>query len=239
MPQLSQYLNFLLALSLTPPVLSAPSTPMLPLPGLHNLFTPLDDSPMPPIQPQKDELGLFYGKCYRLENNKKQKLGYQQGAYYRYDADDNRRPFRVCRSTRGSCKREQDDQNVYKNDRFYLWDGHGSAWSKGPTWIGFTGVFLYPNIYRDIENYIAPFKAHQSCDRSDSLRVNNDDLDEQKDKCLLCVNLKNSYNNYNGLATYPTGYVYQTANPSDCVYWVFKEVDCPDDDYMVEDEDEL
>jgi hypothetical protein len=51
--------------------------------------------------------------------------------------------------------------------------------------------------------------------------------------------LKNSYNNYTGLATYPAGYVYQTANPSDCVYWVFKEVDCPDDDFMVEDEDEL
>ncbi|KXG50252.1 uncharacterized protein PGRI_062190 [Penicillium griseofulvum] len=237
MPQLALYLNLVLACFLIHPVNSAPPTLAPPLPGLHNLFTPFHDTPVAPIQPQKDELDLYYGKCYRIENNKKQKLGYQQGAYYRYDADDNRRPFRVCRSTRGACKREQDDQNVRKNDRFYLWDGHGSAWSKGPTWIGFTGVFLYPNIYRDVENYIAPFKAHQSCDRDDSSQ--GGDLNEQKkNKCSLCVNLKNSYNNYNGLATYPTGYIYQTANPSDCVYWVFKEVDCPDDDW-VEDDEEL
>lgn len=161
-----------------------------------------------------NEIGLEYGKCYRIQNVCGERLGYQQGASYQYGNPDHQ-VFQVCLTATGNCLREgKADQKVKSRNLFYLYDTRGSSWSKGPTNIGFYGVYLYPNIYPNRPDLMARFQAWKDCDEVD-----------EGEPCPLAVNLKGAYNNWNGLANTPAyGYVMQVANAYETVHWVFKEV---------------
>ncbi|KAL5338243.1 hypothetical protein BJX70DRAFT_398956 [Aspergillus crustosus] len=231
MPQLfSMASGLLLGLSILSPIQGVPFTPELHLPtpvpfspneGIIKEFPAPSTSDLSqtdtlnvPSENDDNLLGLEYGKCYRIENLKKERLGYQQGAYYQYGNPDSR-VFQVCRLSDGPCLREggKADQKLRSTSSFYLYDTRGSSYSQGPTYVGFYGVFLYPLIYKNVPQYRAHFQAWKDCD----------DVDEG-DPCPLAVNLKSAHNNWKGLATYPGGYIQQVANEYETVHWVFKEV---------------
>ncbi|KAL3472396.1 hypothetical protein BJX99DRAFT_262382 [Aspergillus californicus] len=231
MPQpFSMASGLLLGLSILRSIHGVPFIPQLDLPapvpflpdeGIVQKFTAPPTSELNPADVMdasggndSDLLGLEYGKCYRIENIQGERLGYKQGAYYQYGNPDGR-VFQICRLSDGPCLREggKADQKLRSTSPFYLFDTKGSSYSKGPTYIGFYGVFLYPLIYKNMPQYRAHFQAFKDCDEVD-----------EGDPCPLAVNLKSAHNNWKGLSNYPGGFIRQVANEYENVHWVFKEV---------------
>ncbi|KAL4876795.1 hypothetical protein BJY04DRAFT_222804 [Aspergillus karnatakaensis] len=165
MPQLFSIASgLLLSLSILSPIHAAPFIPELHLPAAPIPFsinqgilqespssstTELTPADITNVSNENNDtlLGLEYGKCYRIENMKKERLGYQQGAYYQYGNPDSR-TFQVCRLSDGPCLREggKADQKLRSTNGFYLYDTRGSSYSQGPT---------------------AHFQAWKDCDEAD------------------------------------------------------------------------